>query len=266
MPTKIEWAEETWNPTLGCSKSASGCQNCYAISHVNRLAGNPKFGEVYQGLVEWRNGRLNWTGKVRVNPARLHRPAETRKPTIWFVNSLSDLFHPNLDPVLRDVVFHVMRRANWHHYLLLTKHPVTAGIHFSSSAGRGDDARLPHVHFGLSASKQADLDGLVQPFLLIDNRGMLFLSLEPLLGPIDLADLLRTGRVGWVITGHESGHRRRVCNEDWVRQIRDACVRFNVPFFYKQAVRNGEMQSLPELDGRVWDQTPWQLGVRHAAA
>jgi protein gp37 len=125
MPTKIEWAEETWNPVVGCSKVSEGCRNCYAIRDARRLAGNPnaKIRAVYDGLTVIEGGRPNWSGEVRLVWERLEIPLRRKKPTRWFVNSMSDLFHEKLPDEAIDRVFAVMALCPQHTFQVLTKRP-----------------------------------------------------------------------------------------------------------------------------------------------
>lgn len=125
MSSNIEWCEETWNPVAGCSKVSEGCRNCYAIRDAYRLAGNPnpKIKSVYAGLTERVNGRTNWTGTVRFIPERLHEPLRRKKPTRYFVNSMSDLFHEEIRKDEIDSVFAAMALATQHQFLVLTKRP-----------------------------------------------------------------------------------------------------------------------------------------------
>jgi protein gp37 len=123
--SNIEWTKRTWNPMVGCSKVSAGCQNCYAIKDAHRLAGNPnsKISSVYAGLTERCSDRTEWTGKVNFVPERLQLPLKTRKPTTWFVNSMSDLFHESVTDEQLDQIFAVMALTPQHTYQVLTKRP-----------------------------------------------------------------------------------------------------------------------------------------------
>jgi len=121
--SKIQWTEDTWNPVLGCSKISPGCKHCYAINHVHRMAGNPnpKIREANEGLTVIQGGEPNWTGKVRLIPERLEIPLRKRKPTRYFVNSLSDLFHEELSYADIASVFGSMGLSSQHTFQILTK-------------------------------------------------------------------------------------------------------------------------------------------------
>ena len=119
--TKIEWTDATWNPVRGCSPVSPGCANCYAEKQGGRFAGP---GRPFDGFIQiGKNGNPgpHWTGKVELIEHMLDIPLRTRKPTTWFVNSMSDLFHEDLPVKDRRRVFDVMREASWHTYQILTK-------------------------------------------------------------------------------------------------------------------------------------------------
>lgn len=253
----IQWTDATWNPVLGCSKISPGCRGCYAINHVHRMAGNPnaKIAEANEGLTIIEGGHPNWTGKVRLIPERLDIPLRKRKPTRYFVNSLSDLFHEGLPDEDIDRVFATMQHAysRGHIFQVLTKRSERMKNYFATDglyrkwldavnhirvrwAGlpivpMSDPARfpLPRVWLGVSVESRAYL-------YRIDNlrktpAAVRFLSLEPLLedlGQLDLTD------IDWVIVGGESGPGARPMHPDWVRSIRDQCLQAGVRFFFKQ--------------------------------
>jgi protein gp37 len=247
LNSPIEWTQATWNPTLGCSKCSAGCKLCYAIKVVHRLASNPnpKIAAANAGLTVIQNGQVNWTGKVRMVPARLCIPLRRKKPTTYFVNSLSDLFHPSLSDEDIAEVFKVMHRANWHRFQVLTKHGETdARLPAIMKRIFATFGPMPHVWFGVSVEDRAHLGridllrNLPRTFecppmsASFEIAPVRFLSLEPLLedlGPLDL-----TG-IHWVIVGGESGGKgARPMRPAWVRSIRDQCIAAGVPFFFKQ--------------------------------
>lgn len=243
----IEWTDATWNPVVGCDRVSPGCDNCYAIAMSRRIqaAGN----EAYQGLVE----DDDWTGVVRCLPERLDQPERWRRPRRIFVNSMSDLFHPDVPVDLIVRVFNIMAGTSRHRYQVLTKRPQRMaqilsrvrrcrlgwlthnGEDPTSYGGTGhvvaeyDGWPLPNVWLGTSIEKN--------PYTFRADRlretpaAVRFLSLEPLLGPLPSLDL--TG-IDWVIVGGESGPGARPMHPDWVREIRDRCVEAGVAFFFKQ--------------------------------
>jgi protein gp37 len=249
--SKIEWTDATWNPMLGCDKISPGCKNCYAIKDVHRMAGNPnpKIAAANQGLTVIEGGHPNWTGEVRFLPERLTIPLRRKKPTRYFVDSLSDLFHEGFTWPQIEHVFDVMKRTPRHTYQILTKRAENMedfARYFSLSNGEP----LSNVWLGVSAETQKHADERI-PHLLRTPAAVRFVSLEPLLGPISLQDFL-PGRVNphwsghaddcpysywglnWVIVGGESGPGARPCETDWIRDILRQCKDAGVPCFVKQ--------------------------------
>ena len=220
----IEWTGHTWNPTLGCSKKSPGCKFCYAIRTVHRLAGNPnaKIRAANQGLTVIQNGAPNWTGIVRLIPERLSVPLRIKKPTTFFVNSLSDLFHEALSDEEIDQVFAVMALCPQHTFQVLTKTPERMERWFAKltdswdrrlrmeSAGEliagqmgwchADEAQmaqwpLSNLWLGVSVENQRYADERI-PLLLQTPAAVRFISAEPLLGPINLEELPSISGIG----------------------------------------------------------------------
>ena len=127
--SKIEWTEQTWNPMVGCSKISAGCQNCYAIQQAYRndamgqKLDNPGRLAYYDGLTEKRGNRVEWTGVVRFVPEALEIPLKRKKPTVWFVNSMSDLFHESVTDEQLFKILKIIRDTPQHTYQVLTKRP-----------------------------------------------------------------------------------------------------------------------------------------------
>lgn len=217
--TGISWADATWNPVVGCSRTTSkACEHCYAIRDVNRMAGHPnaKVAAANAGLTKWKGGAtdgfLDWSGEVRTFPDRLTVPLRWKRPRRIFVNSLSDLFHPSVPDEFIDRVFAVMALVPQHSFQVLTKRPermlryclnrmdmvgpvfnllVSLG-HLSlsdSAVGVGFGSTqwpLPNVWLGVSVEDQKTADERI-PLLLQTPAAVRFLSIEPLLGQIILA-------------------------------------------------------------------------------
>lgn len=254
MPTEIEWTQgddgtpgETWNPISGCSPVSPGCDGCYAINQAHRMSCNPnlKISAAYEGVVE--DG--HWTGRVNLLPDRLNKPLTWRKPRRVFVNSMSDLFHPNVPTRYIGTVWAVMTAAERHTFQVLTKRPARASMVLSTweqqtsrSAYGGPswlDDRLrwnesrqwpvPNVWMGTSIESNRYV--FRADHLRATPAAVRFLSLEPLLGPLPDLDL---AGIDWVIVGGESGPGARPMHPDWARSIRDRCVHLGIPFFFKQ--------------------------------
>lgn len=245
--TKIEWSDATWSPLVGCTHISTGCDHCYAASLASgRLASTP----TYEGLAE--NGKFN--GTVRLLPDRLDQPLRWKRPRMIFVNSMSDLFHESAPDSYIAQVFAVMARAPQHTFQVLTKrhgrmrsllnsHDFHAEVwQWLNGPEVSVPWPLPNVWLGVSAEDQKWADIRI-PALLSTPAAVRFVSAEPLLGRITLADSwlmpqmsksLTDGVLDWVIVGGESGHGARPMHPDWARAIRDDCVAAEVAFLFKQ--------------------------------
>ena len=112
--SEIEWTDVTWNPVAGCAIASSGCSNCYAMRMAARLQamGHPK----YQGTTRKSGGRYVWTGRVNTDESSIFAPLEWRKPKRIFVNSMSDLFHPDVSDAFIQRVWNVMIECPQHYF------------------------------------------------------------------------------------------------------------------------------------------------------
>lgn len=239
--TKIEWADKVWNPVIGCTAVSPGCANCYAVNMAHRHASNPKLGDTYHGLtVKHPNGIVGWTGNVKCLPERLDQPLHWKRPSRIFVNSMSDLFHPDVPFEFVKQVWEIMRVCEDHTFLILTKRPKRM-VQFSDYAlahGFGFiDER--NVWLGVSVENQAAADERI-PLLLQTPAAVHWISAEPLLGPVTIGhDYLPHmesfgSTLDWVVVGGESGPKARPMHPDWARGLRDQCKAADVPFFFKQ--------------------------------
>lgn len=244
--TAIEWCTETWNPVIGCTRVSPGCEHCYAERTAVRLAGIGKTG-IYRDVVERAAWTPRWNGRVRLHRA-LDVPLKRRRPTIWFVNSMGDLFHPAVPDEWIQKVWATMEQAWWHTFVVLTKHADRQRAFLT--AYRPDP--LFNVSVGISAETADWLEqrGLE---LLHTPAAHRVLSLEPLLGCAGrLTWYLRPPKawssgqvntypyalprhqVDTVLVGGESGVAARTCRGQWIRQIIAACARAGTPCFVKQ--------------------------------
>lgn len=217
--TSIEWTDTTWNPTTGCDRISSGCDNCYALTMARRLKamGQAK----YQTDGDPRTSGPGFG--LAVHEDTLNTPFTWRKPRRVFVNSMSDLFHARvpLDFVRR--VFEVIEATPQHTYQVLTKR--------ASRLPKVAD-KLPwprNLWMGVSVESADELHRIDD--LRKVPAEVRFLSCEPLIG--SLGDLDLEG-IHWLICGGESGPRVRPMHPDWARSLRDQCVSAGVPFFFKQ--------------------------------
>jgi protein gp37 len=257
MSTSIQWTQETWNPVRGCSRISPGCVNCYAERMAARgLPGHesPTTGEPF--AIRTPSGP-RWTGKVELIPSMLDVPLRRRKPTTYFVNSMSDLFHKDLSIPDQEQVFRAMLSATQHTYQILTKRAGVMAERVPQIMHRicGPHYATPaHIWLGVSVEDQQRADERI-PHLLQTPAAVRFLSVEPLLGPVDLTriefrratwyDALEDhdgfGLLGaahqkldWVIVGGESGPGARPCDAAWIRSIVQQCKAAGVACFVKQ--------------------------------
>ena len=251
----IEWTDATWNPVTGCSKVSPGCAHCYAESYTERMAGRPGWIESFRPWTP-ENAAYN----VRLHPERLSVPLGWREPRMVFVNSMSDLFHELVPFEFIVQVFDVMRQTPRHTYQVLTKRPerlATLVGSLAAAAGPWIEWPLPNVWIGTSIENDR-WTVRADHLRAMPGDWTRFLSCEPLLGPLPSLDL--TG-IDWVIVGGESGEGHRPIRTEWVRDIRDACQRQGVAFFFKQWGGRTPKSGGRLLDGRTWDEMPGRQTV-----
>ena len=244
MPSTIEWTDETWNPVTGCSRVSPGCDNCYMFALYPRLRAMAVPG--YETAPD----------SVRVLPERLNVPLSWRRPRRVFVNSMSDLFHPHVGYDFISDVFTVMRDADRHVFQVLTKRPGRAAGWWENHGWNTFGEWPENVWIGTSVESQK-----YAPRLTVLGRipaSVRFVSAEPMLERIDLAEWIEDGTLHWVIAGGESGPRARPMALDWVRHLRDQSTTAGVAFFLKQlgGVRNKRGGDAAIIDGQYWRQMP----------
>lgn len=230
--SSIEWTEATWNPSTGCDALSPGCDNCYAERLTNRLKA--------MGQKKYANGF-----QLTLHPDTLNLPLNWKEPQTIFVNSMSDLFHHDVPLEYIQRVFQVMRAASWHRFQVLTKR---SGRLLALS----DEIDWPiNVWMGVSVESSRYTSRI--DHLRKTGSHVKFLSLEPLLGPLE--DLVLDG-IHWVIVGGESGPGARPIVPAWVKSIREQCERSGVPFFFKQWGGTQKKRTGRLLDGRTYDDMP----------
>jgi protein gp37 len=230
--TKIEWTNITWNPVTGCTKVSPGCKHCYAERMSKRLysMGVQKYANIFN---------------VTLHESVLNTPFGWKQKHLVFVNSMSDIFHENGPEDFIFKIFEVMNGASWHQYQLLTKRSERL-VSMSQTLAWG-----PNIWMGVSIE---DNEYLFRVEHLRQTKARIkFLSLEPLLGPLDKLDL---AGIDWVIVGGESGPGARKMEREWVVDIRDKCIEAGVPFFFKQWGGTIKKRSGRILDGKTWDEMP----------
>jgi protein gp37 len=239
--TAIEWTEVTWNPTTGCDKISSGCDNCYALTLAKRLKAMGT--EKYQNDGDPRTSGPGFG--IATHEDALRQPYGWRSPRVVFVNSMSDLFHAKVPLTFVRQVFDVIADTPQHTYQVLTKR----STRLRKIADRLDWPA--NLWMGVSVEDESAL------FRVDDLRSVpaavRFLSCEPLIGPLDGLNL---DGIGWVIAGGESGPGHRRLDPRWVADIRDRCVEEDVPFFFKQWGGRTPKVGGREFEGRHWDEMP----------
>jgi protein gp37 len=241
--SSIEWTEATWNPVVGCNVLSPGCTNCYAMRMAARLEamGQAK----YTGVTRKTGGRHKWNGRINLDHASLDLPKKWKAGRTIFVNSMSDLFHAKVPLEFIKLVFATMVETPQHTYQVLTKRPDRAEEF-------ANDLPWPkHVWLGTSVENADYVDRIDQ--LRRTPAAVKFLSLEPLLGPLEGLDLKG---IDWAIAGGESGPSARPMEPEWVRSIRDQCIKAKVAFHFKQWGGVNKKRTGRVLDGRTWDQLP----------
>lgn len=230
--SSIEWTNSTWNPVTGCTKISPGCKNCYAERMASRLK--------EMGVAKYSQGFL-----PTLHPDSLNIPLSWKKPQIIFVNSMSDLFLKEIPDEFIKNTFHVMNKAHWHTFQILTKRSerladLSHGLNWTENIWMGVSVETRDYLYRIDDLRKTEAH-------------IKFLSIEPLLGPIPDLDLKD---IDWVIVGGESGYGARPMKEEWVLEILEQCQNANVPFFFKQWGGVQKKKAGRSLLGRTWDEMP----------
>lgn len=238
--SRIEWTEQTWNPTVGCTKISPGCKHCYAEIMAQRLQA--------MGTRGYEKGF-----ELTLLESRLEGPIRRKKPTVYFVNSMSDVFHEAVPFDYIERIFDTIALTPQHTYQILTKRAERMAEYFA--------AHEAPANAWLGVSVEDRQYGVPRiDHLRRVKAGIRFLSVEPLLE--GLGDLNLTG-IHWVIVGGESGPKARPMQKEWVNDIRVHCEEAGVAFFFKQwggwgadGKKRAKKQNGRELNGRTWDGMP----------
>lgn len=263
--TKIEWCDMTINPIVGCSKCSPGCDNCYAERIAARMANhpNPKVSGKYAGVVDDRG---KWTGKMNVDLSCLRK--FPKEPSRIFVGSMCDLFHERATRLVIAEFLDVVASHPQHIFMLLTKRPARMRdeiVFYTEGLLPPRCPVLPNLWLGATVCNQAEADEKI-PLLLQVPAAKRFVSIEPMLGAVDLTSIKHreedaewrvncltaeawcdnstsasaycdsadgVEKLDWVICGGETGPKARPMHPDWVRSLRTQCVAAGVPFFFK---------------------------------
>lgn len=240
--SKIEWTEETWNPTTGCNKVSAGCKHCYAEVMANRLKA--------MGTPGYDNGF-----EFSIMPERLLQPLNKKKGTKYFVNSMSDLFHENMPLEFLDQIINVIEKTPQHIYQILTKREDNMFEYFQNR-------EIPkNIWLGVSVEDIKSGVPRIDKLRNI-NATIKFLSVEPLLEDIGKINLQG---IDWVIVGGESGNRARPMKKEWAVNIKKQCETQKTAFFFKQwgtwgadGVKRSKKNNGRILDGKEWNEYPEQ--------
>jgi|SRR6478752_4434738 len=246
----IEWTETTWNPVTGCTKISPGCAHCYIERTIPFRMKGRRF--------------VKGTTGVLLHEDRLGQPLRWREPRLVFVNSLSDLFHDEIPDAFRERVFDVMMATPQHTYQVLTKRPeearsfLTKYYDHETPWGSWTEEPLPNVWLGVSVESSRytwRVDVLRET-----PAAVRFISAEPLLGSLFSTSHklrpLELERIDWLIAGGESGPGYRTVSLEWLRELRDACERESVAFFFKQWGGKTAKSGGRDLDERIHDDMP----------
>lgn len=259
--TKIEWCDSTLNPFYGCTKVSPGCQYCYALRMIHRL---PK--STALPMWETYTNTGEWTGKILNNVNVMKKALSWRKPRKIFLGSMCDIFHDNV--LMDDIheVFDYVRRMPQHTFMLLTKRPENMKKAIESY----NTSLMGNLWLGLTVCNQEEAEQKI-PILLRTPGTVRFVSIEPMLGAVNLTDIqciicdapdvsfnALTGisdkeKLNWVICGGETGTRARQMDLDWARSLRDRCAEADVPFFFKST---GGKSKSDLLDGKTHKEFP----------
>ena len=248
--TKIEWCDGTWNPITGCTPISAGCQNCYAQRMARRLAGRFGYPETPNHF------------DVTFHHERFEVPYKwSNKPRKVFVCSMGDLFHDDVEMIHHFNIFKTIAELWRHTFIILTKRPKR----MLSVVQRMP--RCDNIWLGVTAENQQTADERI-PVLLKIPAAVRFVSVEPMLGPVDLLPWLISdgwtpsyndpdnigchpmveplNALHWIIAGPETGPGARECNPEWIADLYEQCKAAGVPFFDKR--KNYLAREFPKLD------------------
>lgn len=254
------WWDKALALSEGCSPPAisKGCRNCWAASqtHIRACQTNPKIRARYGDLT---NSKGQFNGKIRLMWDDIEKPLKVKTPIVWAV--WNDLFGYRIPISFFDEFLGIVDVCKQHTFLLLTKISVNISSRLYGNDGifadnvcrnLSEGGYYKNLYVGVTVESQEYVNRI--PELIGAYPGPNFLSIEPMLGPIDIEEYLEG--IDGVICGGESGKNARELDLDWVRDLRDQCIRTNTPFFFKQT-SGFRPEKRPELDGEVWDQLAW---------
>ena len=236
----------TINPITGCDKHSPGCQNCYALNMIPRLRGF--------GMKKYLNG-----AKITCHSGVMEAVLKRKKPTFYFVNSMSDTFHKDVPSTFLHEIFDIMNQASHHTFHFLTKRSKRL-LEMAHELNY-----TPNIIPGVTVESN-------QYLYRIDNLKSVpaharFLTFEPLLDELTNLTTEMLDGIDWVVVGGESGARAREMRPEWVRKIRDICIDADVPFWLKQMGSYGRKKNKGGnlLDGEVCEEWPLDINKKHCS-
>jgi protein gp37 len=261
--SNIEWCDHTFNPWIGCTKVSPGCANCYAEAQQDHRYHRVKWGK-HQARkptsdTYWKQP-LKWDRKAKALGVRKR----------VFCASLADVFDTEVSDVLRHLLFELIYKCQNLDWLILTKRPQKAVDFLGGTSGAGLAAfvhNFPNVWMGVSVEDQIRADERIPELLKIPAK-VRFLSMEPLLGPVDVSRYFDCDTISgcsddwffhpinWVIVGGESGTDAREMKPEWAQSLRDQCQAAEIPFLFKQWGTQNKKAAGRILDGREWNEFP----------
>ena len=238
--SKIEWTDFTWSPATGCIKISPGCKNCYAETMAKRLQA--------MGTRGYEHGF-----KLAIHEERLNQPKKRKIPTMYFVNSMSDLFHEEVSDEFITQVLDTIKSTPRHTYQILTKRAERMAKYFANRT-------LPsNVWLGVSVEDRSHGVPRIDELRKI-AAPIRFLSIEPLLEDLGVLDLRG---IDWVIVGGESGQKARRMMPEWVSGIRAQCPGLLIKFFFKQwgawgedGMKRSKKANGCKFEGKIWKEMP----------
>ena len=261
--TLIEWADHTFNPWIGCTKVSPGCDNCYAEAWDRRFAVSGHAMRWGAGVNRSRTAAANWRKPLAWNARAAELQAQHGRRQRVFCSSLADVFDNEVPVQWRRDLFDLIDATPHLDWLLLTKRIGIAGRLYANAYLDSARPWPANVWLGATVVNQEEADRDIPKLLAVPAR-VRFLSIEPMLGPIDVqaAINLMPWQIGggdaglhWVICGGESGPKARPMHPEWARSLRDQCSAAGVPFLFKQwgewapaeSVADDDERKLPEL-------------------
>lgn len=246
--TNIDYLNFSWNPlAMRCTKVSPACDHCWHIRMANRLAMNPAVEK------QQRKAYSGW-GEPFLCKDRLEQPLRRKKPSIIGVQFMGDLFHHEVKEVWFNMVAEIVGKCPHHTFIFLTKRPQRV-----RDIG-WDTLYMPNVWLGVTAENQQRADERI-PILLSIPAAIRFVSIEPMLGPVDISQTVTywddpSAGISWVIAGGETGPGARPMNISWALKVKNQCQDSGVPFFFKNWGSYYTSQTGCKLDGREWKEFP----------